>query len=487
MSFINYWFNHRSFWSAGKEVDHTIRNALGVDYACLMEERCKNPLDFLNNIMVLDQLVPRLYRGNSILIDRCQKQALTIVDTAIALGHDVDLTPQQQCFFLSPMRKSTDRAVVHHAVTRIVSYDDWAQSPCLLKLYKNCIRRTVKLTEPCSVSKVCFTRTSYDLLNPKIVGGVWCEPCDGHCGPADFMPAELPQGNLVVYVNGSLGSMVCLRTLLAKATDDKRELIVLHINYGDSGDCMRVQRFVEEYCSACGITCYVRQVTETHRECGLLAGFYKSILDTIRLAAYRFFGSDAVIVLGCTYDDQINNTINDVRAKRMPGKLLKFERCSDVTLWRPLIGVNMDKLVQYARRNSIPIPLASTPTSVLEDDMIPGFLWLSSIAEQQARIIDSCVYEPIRSGTVWGDRMVSVPCNRRVSVAIYSSLFMQTLVTDIARHLGVNVPPAASMLKLTKCFIDMADNHRGGTIGVGGLEVKVSTKHIQFSIRSVRV
>lgn len=487
MSFINYWFNHRSFWSAGKEVDHTIRNALGMDYACLMEERCKKPLDFLNNIMVLDQLVPRLYRGNSILIERCQKQALALVDTAIALGYDVDLTPQQQCFFLSPMRKSDEHAVVHHAVSRIVSYTDWVQSPCLLKVYKICIRRTVKLAEPCRVSKVCFTRTSYELLNPKIAGGVWCEPCDGQCDPADFIPAELPQGKLVVCVSGTIGSMVCLRTLLAKATDDKRELNVLHINYGDSGDCMRVQRFVEEYCSACGITCYVRQVTETHRERGLLAGFYESILDTIRLAAYRFFGSDALIVLGCTHDDQVNNTINDVRDKRMPQKLLRFETRSDVTVWRPLIGVKVDKLVQYARRNAIPTPLVTTPTTVLEDDMIPGFLWLSSMAEQQAKVIDSCVYEPMRSGTVWGDRKVIVPCNRRVSVAIYSSLFMQTLIADIARHLGVKVPPAASMLKHTKCFIGMVDDHRGGTIGVGGLEVKVSTKHIQFSIRSVRV
>lgn len=487
MSFLNYWFNHRNFWSAGKEVDQTIRNALGMDYVCLMEERCKEPLQFLNNIMVLDQLVPRLYRGNTIMIERCQKQALETVDTVIALDYDTGLTPQQQCFFLSPMRKSDEHAVVHHAVTRIVHYADWVQSPCLLKLYKSCIRRTVKLAEPCQLSKVCFSRKSYACLNPKIAGGVWCEPCNERCDPVDFIPHKLPEGKLVVCVSGDVGSMVCLRTLLVKATDEKKELNVLHINYGDSGDSMRLQRFVEEYCSALGVPCYVRQVTETHRECGLLAEFYEGILETIRFSAYRFFGEDALVVLGCTRDDQIDDTINDVQKKEMPRKLLKFETCWDIELWRPLVGIKVDKLVQYARRNSIPTPRECTTPRVFDDDMIPGFLWLSGVAEQQAKMIDACVYEPIRSGTVWGDRVVSIPCTRKASSGLYHSSFMQTLIGDIARHLGVQVPLTASMLKLTNYIADKAGDRRGGTMGVGGLQVKMTTKQIQFSIRSVRV
>jgi tRNA(Ile)-lysidine synthetase-like protein len=164
---------------------------------------------------------------------------------------------------------------------------------------------------------------------------------------------------LTLSLSGGVDSMVSL--YLAKCIF-KRDVIAVHINYGNRETANDEEEMIAWYCEKLQIPFYVRRITEITRTRDYNREFYEEITRKIRFSAYRELGRP--VVLGHNQTDCEENIIHNLKKRQNFSNLIGMrEDCviDGVQIIRPMLSVSKEEMYRIANHFGIPYFANSTP------------------------------------------------------------------------------------------------------------------------------
>lgn len=190
---------------------------------------------------------------------------------------------------------------------------------------------------------------------------------------------KFPETNrIAVSISGGVDSMVAAYIGKQVADSMGKELILLHINYGNRDCCEAECDLLRWFSNKLKTSLYIRTITEMQRcRTSDLRTLYEDVTRRIRFSFYTWF--KCPIILGHNLDDCYENIFQNL------AKQIHFENLfgmseigqeQGVTTVRPMLRIPKKDIVAFADSVGIPHLVDSTPKwsqrGQMRDTLIPG-------------------------------------------------------------------------------------------------------------------
>ena len=228
--------------------------------------------------------------------------------------------------------------------------------------------------------------------------------------------------NIIVSISGGVDSCVCLYLLSMIYPNTK--ILAAHVNYNNRKENTLEIEFVKRFCKILGIKLFYRKITEITRDPCRSSGLrdmYESVTKQIRFGLYKHIStmfpelSETFVMLGHNKDDCFENILTNIAMKNNYNNLNGVERLTkinEINLWRPLIDVSKQQIIEFAHFNNIPYLNDSTPKwskrgkirdivvpalKHINDDIVNSFFALKDKLRSNNSLIDSYILPNILS------------------------------------------------------------------------------------------
>ena len=183
---------------------------------------------------------------------------------------------------------------------------------------------------------------------------------------------------IAISISGGVDSMVAAH--VAKQVCDRlgKELILLHICYGNRDCCEDEVNLLRWYSQTLGVSLYVRWITEMKRcRTSGLRAVYEEVTRRIRFSFYAWF--ECPVVLGHNLDDCYENIFRNLSQQIHFDNLFGMSPVGQeqgVVILRPMLSIPKKEIVAFADFHNIPHLYDSTPAwsqrGQMRDKLIPG-------------------------------------------------------------------------------------------------------------------
>ena len=181
-----------------------------------------------------------------------------------------------------------------------------------------------------------------------------------------------------VSISGGVDSMILSYIVNKVCKTLNKELLLLHISYGNRDCCNTEIELLEIWAKAIEVPLYIRNIDEIKRSrSSNFRNLYEEITRKIRFSFYAYF--NCPIFLGHNKDDCYENMFSNLSKRIHYDNLVGVKNISNesnIYILRPLINTMKQEIYDYADYNEIPHLYDSTPDwsnrGKMRDILIPG-------------------------------------------------------------------------------------------------------------------
>lgn len=186
------------------------------------------------------------------------------------------------------------------------------------------------------------------------------------------------EDKVAISISGGVDSMIASYITSIWCKRNKKQLILLHINYNNRDCCKQELLMLEDWASRLSAPLFVRTINEIQRSrSSQFRTLYEDVTRKIRFSFYKQF--NCPIVLGHNKDDCIENIFSNLSKKIHFDNLLGMSSVSydlnDVKILRPMLEIEKPEIVLFADHHNIPHLEDSTPSwsrrGQMRDELIP--------------------------------------------------------------------------------------------------------------------
>ena len=403
----NFWFTNQSYWfGCPIEFDNVIRDKYKE---FLLEQLQDNNLYQYPNhqkiifvkILLYDQLSRHIFRNEKEHIKICDAKANELFIQYEILKHiEIYEKPEERCFLLMPLRHSFELKNIYTCLDLV---HKWIQEH-YHKMYERFIKASCKKIYELNKEKIIHYNTSNhnSNSNPNMF---YENILDKNAYPNVNNLQKISKDNnlkqifeknmkhyvknnsinITVSISGGVDSCVCLYLLqdYIQSRTNQKNNFTFHINafmvnYSNRKEQNIEKEFVKDYCNKLNISFYVRDITELNRSTLKDRAFYEQYTKNIRYDCYKNLGD--IIILGHNLDDCMENIINNIKKNinynNLKGmEIFNQEKDNDVCIFRPLLDVKKQEILEFAHKHNIPYVYDSTSSlcerGKLRDKFIP--------------------------------------------------------------------------------------------------------------------
>lgn len=477
---IQFWFSVKgeSLWfNATKEDDALITQ----EFAHLIQDEPvfpKNQDKFLEHILIYDQIIRHVFRGNSEKIQALSPHALELSLHILDHNLDLEFSDKERCFILLPLRHTFDLRMVERAFKKVQEYRQGSDSKYYIRFYKATIlslsQIKTPLIEPEPINNIITNEDIFKTLDPNCIPNL-----------SDIMLLDRTEQiyrafsktlrkikdlkEITLSLSGGVDSMISSFILYHLSEKQTRfKIIAVSINYNNREDNKYEMEFIKRWCHLLGITHYIRHITELHRNRSSDRDIYEKITRKIRFAMYKRFGNP--VILGHNQDDCLENIFNNIKKTRSCANLkgmseFVLDEESGVTLVRPMLKINKTDIRAFAKKYHVPHLPNSTPAwsergkirdelvvfmNQFDPALIPGFLKLAENMEEIYTIYDKSVVNKFFESITFSETDVVIRLTPDSDEKNYGFIFWKDIVCQIFKKLGYDLPTNRSVKALSK-------------------------------------
>lgn len=495
---LNYWYDpkNKNIWfSATLADDQYITKTFSklLDSPDILSPNLLNPLflrqfsnrQILAYIIVFDQFVRHIHRGNTEKIKYYSQFSLNVSMCFIQTNRDWELLPQERTFLLLPLRHTFDEYYIWITIKKMQEYMRAEPANAYYKRFMNATLRSYSniitpklvpvpiLPEDTDYSDV---RSILDMEQPSPTNlETIYEFIDfkdkTYTAFADTVKELLIDGKtetITISLSGGIDSMIStfiLYHLSKKQTVFKLKAIML--NYGNRKECATEVKFVTRYCNLLSIPLYVRHITEMSRDVDTRHKYrdlYEEITRFFRFSAYKFMASP--IILGHNQDDCEENIITNIRKQRSNENLRGMARFGvedDVLIVRPMLNISKEQIFAFSEKYQIPHLRNSTPSwcdrgkmrevlipflNKFDPAFIPGLLKLSDHFRELYQIYDRSVVQEFNKTIVMTDAEYRIPIQTDSKERLYGYIFWKDVIINFCKAIHVGFPSSKAIVTL---------------------------------------
>jgi len=239
-------------------------------------------------------------------------------------------SPQLERFFIDTYGKAYTSSVVQKNVKRIMIAEDYDRSICE--------------SHPVEYDDDGWIKT------PSVVGDTIMPLCAA-------LETVLDE-RIAVSLSGGVDSM----TMCALLKLMKKDVIAIHIVYGNRAESVEERKFLTIYCARLGIPFYVYNV-EWLRRGDVDRAFYEETTRRIRFDVYKAFGRP--VLLGHIMEDVVENIWTNIAKGTHLDNLAKMTTScveDEVTIYRPWLTIGKAEIYEAAHTLAIPYLKNTTPS-----------------------------------------------------------------------------------------------------------------------------
>ncbi len=388
----NFWFDSnviKNIWfSSTPNDDKNIYNKFG-QYLSSYNSDDKNINQYVIKIVLLDQItrhIDRHLNQNKLLSNMFAQEALQMSLEIIDSNYQFfeKLLPEEQIMVLMPLRHTFQQSYLEKSLMIINKLRQNDKN--------NSFYRRFWMANLISLEK----HLQIDLFNPYIDSHpIWNFNQSLICPTSKFNPEEsrdyllqienykyqLKQDkiaqsfinilgkssqtkNVIISLSGGSDSMVASYILKMIGYN----LIAVMVVYNNRDTSQSELEFVKWWCSKIGIKLYYRQITEIKRTLDTDREFYESYTRNVRFRLYQYvcdlLGESVPVVLGHNLDDTLENIFTNLRKSVKIDNLLGmnyFHVENNIHIYRPMLEIWKNDIMEYARKYGIPYLYDSTP------------------------------------------------------------------------------------------------------------------------------
>lgn len=479
----NFWFDNEDKWFNStpendeiitKKFSHLITKNLDMTFIL----NCCTDKQILAYILVYDQIIRHVYRGDEIRIKKLSLRSLYLSVKLIDRGLDKEFSPQERIFILLPFRHTFFTPFIKLAIEKVQEYMQESESPYYLRFYRASLlslatieAKDIKI-EPVfneitnadiisnldTESSPHFDKVLYDkqLKDPIITAIKWLLKDIGN-------PKEI-----TLSLSGGVDSMVCSYALYHISKKwEKFKVIAVNIDYGNRGEVNMMEcEFVKRWCVTLGLPLYIRHITVIKRDRSNNRDLYEKVTREMRFAMYKRFGNP--VILGHNFDDCLENIFNNIKKVQnydnLKGMKLRHDD-NGCTILRPLLNISKANIKNFAKKYNIPHLPNSTPTwsergrirdqliPFLEDfdqDIIPGLVKLANNMNGMYNIYHSSVIEDFYKANVKiSPNQVFIKLEENAREKKYDFIFWKDIFIKIFQEINERFPSNDSLLNIT--------------------------------------
>jgi len=379
------WFASPEWWFSK---DPTHDEVIIHRYEHLLNETYVVEPDALAVILIYDQLSRHVFRNtlSNHIINYYLHKALVIVESLISTSYVSSLSAIEWTFFMLPLRHTKDSTNIKQVISstwqKIINPSTTLDE---LSIYKRFIKATYQRflidipSQSCmldyydafDIHATNISKSQYnDILSFKGEDEVESE-CSKY-NPISLNTLLFNQTEpIILSLSGGVDSMVCSWLLKKHQMVSSCIIIAVHINYDNRPQCNQEVMFLRDWCRQLNIPLYVRKIDEIHRADCMeyeLRDLYESYTRDVRYGTYKSViphGITPQVVLGHNKDDCLENIMTNLCHKNKYDNLQGMEWSSvqdGICFIRPLLSVNKDNIIAFAKANNIPFLPNSTPT-----------------------------------------------------------------------------------------------------------------------------
>ena len=469
-----FWFGpfmRKQWFGCPPETDELIRTKFGHMFCGNSESN-----NFLDNILLYDQISRHVYRGDKETIANNDRIALCILEQNA--DKIETLAPEQRCFAIMPWRHTFDITLLNKCYILVCKWNTESPHP----FYKRFAQATLKAIA--SVKPITSGHWIYQnpdtysaILDPRSTPVPSTKPIllyENEPLLTQFIKGNpimqhwVMENPLVISVSGGVDSMVCL--YLARIICSR--VVCVSIDYANRPEQRLEIQMVNHVCGLLKIPHYVRVIDEVKRPRELTSNelidrdFYESFTRDIRFDTYKKAISDMCersdindsdpdlipVILGHNQDDTLENVFSNIKKHKNYENLFGMESVSTergVHIWRPLLHVPKSDIIDFALRHGIPFTYDSTPAwserGYLRDHVMPTIRdYLPGIVDmvQNYKNIYKIYNKVCEQGLYLGAE--GAVCSN----PIYTLDYFQKVFKKVALHYKVPYPKNKSLLHL---------------------------------------
>jgi tRNA(Ile)-lysidine synthetase-like protein len=374
--FLQDWFSHPNYWFCPEctydaYLSSTYKHLLDIPW----DPTSPRLTDHIGYIIVYDQLVRHVYRGNICVIEYYLEKALA-VHKHIQNTFDVsELTPLEWVFYQLPIRHKGNPKEIQQLIQKT-----WQMI----------------LKEPHS-QLLSFLKASYMRMPDNQLDFIEYYPPNnsnwhsykdmlGYC-PTHFEESIPPTletlftnfiktyklTHLIISVSGGVDSQFCCTILKRIQKTIPIELVGVYINYKNRD--IRECEFVKAWCGFIELPLYIRSLDEIQRDPCMKYGFrtlYEDYTRKVRFNTYKNVWTDFLkqlndpcVLLGHNQDDCFENILTNICHQNKYDNLkgmLEHQVLDDICFYRPMLSISKALIYEVAHHIGIPYLQDSTPS-----------------------------------------------------------------------------------------------------------------------------
>lgn len=277
-------------------------------------------------------------------------------------------------------------------------------------------------------------------------------------------------GNVFVSLSGGVDSMTIL--FILTRLRKKYDIIphAFHLTYNNRTECTKEYNIIKWFCYLLQIPLYnfeIKYLTRRFSD----REFYETITRDIRFECYRKLSVDPTkkipIMLGHIKDDVVENIWTNLAHGRDIFYLRKMSISQEmlgVKIVRPLLDTFKSEILEYAKFNSIPWTINTTPswsnrgkmrelfhpltTEMFGSDVDNHLLYLSDTLTEYKSYLDSVLFKPFQTNWTYSHhsgelRSASNKLNDYLNLGVH---FWQTVLIDLFHnHFSCHPPSRRSI------------------------------------------
>jgi tRNA(Ile)-lysidine synthetase-like protein len=353
------WMSHPEWWFNNTAIDPYLSTSFG-SLLDMHLDPC-NKEEYIGLILLYDQVVRHIHRGNIDIINKYLTKAIPISQTVYGILKN-KLSDSDFCFVLLPLRHTNKhdniKFVIQETLQRI-------HSPLIRRFFKATLDK-YKFNPSIIIHHLPTTEYEWSLDRFKDFLEYAPDTLTKHTfRETDLSRAiqtHIPKGSYIVSLSGGVDSMVC--AFIMKHMD--YDIKAVHINYNNRE--IEEENFVRSWCQEINISLYIRHISEISREPCMVNGFrelYETYTRNVRYNTYKHVFKSPKVVLGHNHDDCFENILTNVSKGDKYDNLkgMTIESTLDgICFLRPLLHIPKRDIYQYAITQGIPFLTDSTPS-----------------------------------------------------------------------------------------------------------------------------
>ena len=412
---VDFWFANERLWFHSTEDDdqlikesfeHLLTNHPAQDDRKQTYLSSKSKLSILEEIILYDQIVRHIYRGDKKKINSFGKIALALSLKIIENGWDELFQPEERCFILLPLRHTFQLEYVQMSLDIIQKYRQKVTNKYYDRFYKATLLSLsnikTALIAPKPIDPTVLDQEIFSLLDErcnKNLSEVESVDPNEEVYQSIFKSIQKTMTNeITISLSGGVDSMVASFVLHHLP---HIKVIAVSVNYNNRPQAKLEMEFVKRWCKLLGIPHYVQDITEIKRDRSDDRNLYEKVTKKMRFNIYKRFGNP--VVLGHNQDDCVENIFSNIKKCRSYNNLRGMEEFVEddgCLLVRPMLNISKAQIREFAEKYKIPHLPNSTPSwcergrireqliSFMEQfdrDLIPGFLKLANNVREMSQ------------------------------------------------------------------------------------------------------